>query len=59
MYINVNIISILNIKMDGPARKVRKSLVLDPWDKDGLNVQLFQEQLNNAQVSQSDNTSEA
>ncbi|XP_028288372.1 myb-related protein A isoform X2 [Parambassis ranga] len=37
--------------MDGPARKVRKSLVLDPWEKDGLNVQLFQEQLNNAQVS--------
>ncbi|XP_034717987.1 myb-related protein A isoform X3 [Etheostoma cragini] len=36
--------------IDGPARKVRKSLVLDPWGKDGLNVQLFQEQLNNAQV---------
>ncbi|XP_023272597.1 myb-related protein A [Seriola lalandi dorsalis] len=36
--------------MDGPARKVRKSLVLDPWGKDCLNVQLFQEQLNNAQV---------
>ncbi|KAF7668833.1 hypothetical protein LDENG_00279530 [Lucifuga dentata] len=36
---------------DGPARKVRKSLVLDPWGKDCLNVQLFQEQLNNnAQV---------
>uniref|UniRef100_A0A8D3AX02 V-myb avian myeloblastosis viral oncogene homolog-like 1 n=1 Tax=Scophthalmus maximus TaxID=52904 RepID=A0A8D3AX02_SCOMX len=29
--------------MDGPARKVRKSLVLDPWAKDCLNVQLFQE----------------
>lgn len=38
--------------MDGPARKVRKSLVLDPWEKDCLNVQLFQEQLNNAQVHQ-------
>ncbi|XP_036935563.1 myb-related protein A isoform X2 [Acanthopagrus latus] len=36
--------------IDGPARKVRKSLVLDPWEKDCLNVQLFQEQLNNAQV---------
>ncbi|XP_049913225.1 myb-related protein A isoform X2 [Epinephelus moara] len=36
--------------IDGPARKVRKSLVLDPWGKDCLNVQLFQEQLNNAQV---------
>ncbi|CAK6972366.1 myb-related protein A isoform X3 [Scomber scombrus] len=35
--------------MDGPARKVRKSLVLDPWGKDCLSVQLFQEQLNNAQ----------
>ncbi|KAG7524711.1 myb-related protein A isoform X2 [Solea senegalensis] len=35
--------------MDGPARKVRKSLVLDPWAKDGLNVQLFQEQLNNTE----------
>ncbi|XP_074550095.1 myb-related protein A isoform X2 [Halichoeres trimaculatus] len=36
--------------IDGPARKVRKSLVLDPWGKDCLNVQLFQEQLNKAQV---------
>ncbi|XP_046879499.1 myb-related protein A isoform X2 [Hypomesus transpacificus] len=35
---------------DGPARKVRKSLVLDPWEKDCLNVQHFQDQLNNAQV---------
>uniref|UniRef100_A0A3B4WQ60 MYB proto-onco like 1 n=1 Tax=Seriola lalandi dorsalis TaxID=1841481 RepID=A0A3B4WQ60_SERLL len=34
------------------SRKVRKSLVLDPWGKDCLNVQLFQEQLNNAQVSE-------
>uniref|UniRef100_A0A3Q1GKJ9 V-myb avian myeloblastosis viral oncogene homolog-like 1 n=1 Tax=Acanthochromis polyacanthus TaxID=80966 RepID=A0A3Q1GKJ9_9TELE len=33
-------------QMDGPARKVRKSLVLDPWEKDSLNEQLFQEQLN-------------
>ncbi|XP_047204983.1 myb-related protein A isoform X2 [Girardinichthys multiradiatus] len=38
--------------MDGPARKVRKSLVLDPWVKDSLDLQLFQEQLNNAQVSE-------
>ncbi|XP_026216990.1 myb-related protein A isoform X2 [Anabas testudineus] len=36
--------------MDGPARKVRKALVLDPWGKDGLSVQLFQDQLNNSQV---------
>ncbi|KAK5850293.1 hypothetical protein PBY51_014555 [Eleginops maclovinus] len=36
---------------DGPARKVRKSLVLDPWGKDCLNVQLFHQQLNNNQVS--------
>lgn len=38
-------------QIDGPARKVRKSLVLDPWGKDCLNIQIFQEQLNNAQVS--------
>ncbi|XP_047468076.1 myb-related protein A isoform X3 [Mugil cephalus] len=38
--------------MEGPARKVRKSLVLDPWGKDNLNVQLFQEQLNDAQLSE-------
>ncbi|MEQ2235280.1 hypothetical protein ILYODFUR_000753 [Ilyodon furcidens] len=38
--------------MDGPARKVRKSLVLDPWVKDSFDLQLFQEQLNNAQVSE-------
>nr|XP_057915648.1 myb-related protein A isoform X2 [Doryrhamphus excisus] len=37
-------------KMDCPARKVRKSLVLDPWGKDCLNVQLFPDQLNDAQV---------
>ncbi|XP_077409946.1 myb-related protein A isoform X2 [Vanacampus margaritifer] len=37
--------------MDGPARKVRKSLVLDPWGKDCPNVQqLCQDQLNDAQV---------
>ncbi|XP_019943433.1 myb-related protein A isoform X2 [Paralichthys olivaceus] len=35
--------------MDGPARKVRKSLVLDPWGKDCLNTQLFQEQRNNTE----------
>ncbi|XP_030625112.1 myb-related protein A [Chanos chanos] len=33
---------------DAPARKVRKTLVLDSWGKDYLNVQLFpQEQMNN------------
>ncbi|XP_056155740.1 myb-related protein A [Lampris incognitus] len=37
--------------MDGPARKVRKSLVLDPWGKECLNVQLFPEQLNSEQVT--------
>ncbi|KAL6097878.1 mybl1 [Pungitius sinensis] len=36
--------------IDGPARKVRKSLVLDPWGKDGPSVQLFQEQLDNTAV---------
>ncbi|XP_038853475.1 myb-related protein A-like [Salvelinus namaycush] len=36
--------------VDGPARKVRKSLVLDSWGKDCLNVQLYQDQLNNALV---------
>ncbi|KAI1889092.1 hypothetical protein AGOR_G00175500 [Albula goreensis] len=37
-------------ELDAPARKVRKSLVLDSWGKDCLNVQLFsQEQMNNAQ----------
>ncbi|KAF3703567.1 Myb-related protein A [Channa argus] len=36
--------------MDGAARKVRKSLVLDPWDKDCLSGQIFREQLNNSQV---------
>lgn len=40
--------------MDGPARKVRKSLVLDPWTpKDCLSVQLFQDQLENSQVGYS------
>lgn len=43
--------------MDGPARKVRKSLVLDLWAKDSVNTQLFQEQLGDAQVSLSDHTS--
>ncbi|CAG00659.1 unnamed protein product, partial [Tetraodon nigroviridis] len=36
--------------IDGPARKVRKSLVLDPWEKDCLNTHVLQEQLNNAQM---------
>lgn len=36
--------------MDGPARKVRKSLVLDPWGKESINTQLFQDQLGDAQV---------
>ncbi|KAG5268794.1 hypothetical protein AALO_G00216570 [Alosa alosa] len=34
-------------ELEAPARKVRKSLVLDSWGKDCLNVQLFsQEQIN-------------
>lgn len=41
-----------SFKAEGPARKVRKSLVLDLWGKDCLSdQQLFEEQLNNAQVS--------
>ncbi|XP_066576703.1 myb-related protein A isoform X2 [Amia ocellicauda] len=36
---------------NAPARKVRKSLVLDSWGKDDLHVQLFpQEQVSNAQA---------
>ncbi|KAK6492062.1 myb-related protein A-like isoform X1 [Huso huso] len=35
---------------DAPARKVRKSLVLDAWEKEGLGVHLFsQDQLSNEQ----------
>ncbi|XP_039540544.1 myb-related protein A isoform X2 [Pimephales promelas] len=42
-------------QMEAPARKVRKSLVLDNWEKDCLNVQLFpQQQINNNAVSHSD-----
>lgn len=38
-------------QMEAPARKVRKSLVLDNWEKDCLNVQLFpQQQINNNAV---------
>ncbi|KAJ8413370.1 hypothetical protein AAFF_G00093660 [Aldrovandia affinis] len=38
-------------ELDAPARKVRKSLVLDSWGRDCLNVQLFsQEQINNTQL---------
>lgn len=37
--------------MSGPARKVRKSLVLDPWVKDCLHVELFEDPLNTAQVA--------
>uniref|UniRef100_A0A3P8RBL3 V-myb avian myeloblastosis viral oncogene homolog-like 1 n=1 Tax=Astatotilapia calliptera TaxID=8154 RepID=A0A3P8RBL3_ASTCA len=44
-------------RMDGPARKVRKSLVLDPWGKESINTELFQDQLDDAQVSLSDHTS--
>ncbi|XP_052399262.1 myb-related protein A-like isoform X3 [Carassius gibelio] len=41
--------------MEAPARKVRKSLVLDSWEKDCLNVQLFpQQQINNNGASRSD-----
>lgn len=47
------------LKADGPARKVRKSLVLDLWGKDCLpDQQLFEEQLNNAQVSRNKDASE-
>ncbi|XP_033914976.2 myb-related protein A-like isoform X2 [Acipenser ruthenus] len=35
---------------DAPARRVRKSLVLDAWEKEGLDVHLFsQDQLSNEQ----------
>ncbi|XP_043081720.1 myb-related protein A isoform X3 [Puntigrus tetrazona] len=41
-------------QMEAPARKVRKSLVLDSWEKDCLNVQLFpQQQINNNGASHS------
>ncbi|XP_023650123.1 myb-related protein A isoform X1 [Paramormyrops kingsleyae] len=37
-------------EFDTPARKVRKSLLLDSWGKDSLNVQLFsQEQVSSSQ----------
>uniref|UniRef100_A0A8C1FCG4 MYB proto-onco like 1 n=1 Tax=Cyprinus carpio carpio TaxID=630221 RepID=A0A8C1FCG4_CYPCA len=42
-------------QMEAPARKVRKSLVLDSWEKDCLNVQLFpQQQINNNGASRSE-----
>ncbi|KAM9333826.1 myb-related protein A [Pholidichthys leucotaenia] len=37
--------------INGPTKQVRKSLVLDPWDKDTLNVQLIQGHENDAQVA--------
>uniref|UniRef100_A0A673IF48 V-myb avian myeloblastosis viral oncogene homolog-like 1 n=1 Tax=Sinocyclocheilus rhinocerous TaxID=307959 RepID=A0A673IF48_9TELE len=41
-------------EMEAPARKVRKSLVLDSWEKDCLNVQLFpQQQINSNGASHS------
>ncbi|XP_016129777.1 myb-related protein A [Sinocyclocheilus grahami] len=41
-------------QMEAPARKVRKSLVLDSWEKDCLNVQLFpQQQINSNGASHS------
>ncbi|XP_077592122.1 myb-related protein A [Stigmatopora nigra] len=36
--------------MDGPARKVRKSLVLQLWGEEALHMDLIQDQLNDAQV---------
>ncbi|KAF4075660.1 hypothetical protein AMELA_G00221380 [Ameiurus melas] len=40
---------------DAPARKVRKSLLLDSWGKDCLNVQLFpQQQISNSAQSHND-----
>ncbi|XP_027025596.1 myb-related protein A isoform X2 [Tachysurus fulvidraco] len=42
-------------EVDAPARKVRKSLLLDSWGKDGLNVQLFpQQQINSVAQSHND-----
>ncbi|XP_060718151.1 myb-related protein A isoform X1 [Tachysurus vachellii] len=42
-------------EVDAPARKVRKSLLLDSWGKDGLNVQLFpQQQMNSVAQSHND-----
>uniref|UniRef100_A0A673NMF5 V-myb avian myeloblastosis viral oncogene homolog-like 1 n=1 Tax=Sinocyclocheilus rhinocerous TaxID=307959 RepID=A0A673NMF5_9TELE len=38
-------------QMDAPARKVRKSLVLDSWEKGCLNVQLSNTYLHNQQVN--------
>uniref|UniRef100_A0A672SVQ7 V-myb avian myeloblastosis viral oncogene homolog-like 1 n=1 Tax=Sinocyclocheilus grahami TaxID=75366 RepID=A0A672SVQ7_SINGR len=40
-------------QMEAPARKVRKSLVLDSWEKDCLNVQLFPQQQINSNGSHS------
>ncbi|XP_053084137.1 myb-related protein A isoform X3 [Pangasianodon hypophthalmus] len=42
-------------EMDAPARKVRKSLLLDSWGKDCLNVQLFpQQQISSVAQSHND-----
>ncbi|XP_062841707.1 myb-related protein A [Trichomycterus rosablanca] len=42
-------------EVDAPARKVRKSLLLDSWGKDSLSVQLFpQQQLSNNDPSHND-----
>ncbi|KAK3541304.1 hypothetical protein QTP86_020974, partial [Hemibagrus guttatus] len=42
-------------EVDAPARKVRKSLLLDNWGKDCLNVQLFpQQQINTSAQSHND-----
>ncbi|TRY69880.1 hypothetical protein DNTS_015344 [Danionella cerebrum] len=43
------------VQMEAPARKVRKSLMLDSWEKDCLNVQLFpRQELTNNEGAQSD-----
>ncbi|XP_051538564.1 myb-related protein A-like [Myxocyprinus asiaticus] len=41
-------------QIEAPARKVRKSLMLDSWEKDCLNVQLFPQQKINNGLSHND-----
>ena len=48
--VEVTLLVCLPPQMSGPARKVRKALVLDPWGKDCLHVELFEDPLNTAQV---------
>ncbi|XP_051970153.1 myb-related protein A-like [Xyrauchen texanus] len=39
------------VTLVAPARKVRKSLMLDSWEKDCLNVQLFPQQISTQQAN--------